>query len=281
MFDEFSVLLHKSMERYSVRDENSGFSFYIPSKSLRLLHIKENRLGSKTKRRLSKGDEICLIAGFPYNGLNKFMRNLGSALKKDKSKDNDMKRTSIRIINFGQHDFGKIGLPERFDRIVEDEILGVIIDITKVDSFYDKNLSILLNEYFKQRSNSKNYMFIVLNLPIDKGKKLIFKIFTKEDSQEEVKRKAGMILMKNNLPKTWNLINKKNTAGANYFFSTYTIVSNKHHRIHPKPDGFEPFDLHPNVLIYPYFQYIDMISYIGNKIKTSKTQKEILSEIRK
>lgn len=275
-FTEFSILLHKTLERCSSEGDKSDFSFYIPSESLSVLHSKENRLTS-SKGGKKQGEKICVVAGFPYTGLQKLLLKSKSLFGGDPDRS-ELKRTLIRILELEEHDYGRMGLPDRFHEIIESEILGVIVDLNKADDFYDKNLSRILNEYLKQKSSHEKNLFFVLNLPWRTGKKLIPKIHSKKD-QAEIKLKVGKRLMKRDFERTWRSVSEQSIDNFDIFFTTYSNVSRIHPKIHPKLDGLEPTRVHSKVLIYPFFQYLDILSFISNTTQDSKSQKDVISEV--
>ena len=274
-FNEFSVLLHETIERYSSKgEEPKEFSFYIPPDSLEALYNKEKRSSSNHK---DSSNKIDIVAGFDreFNSFQKILSKLGIFSPEKKTK-----RMLIRICNLGNYDSKRTGLPKYFDEKPDDNILGLIVDLTKKDKTHYRNLSYFLKEYFRKHQSEEHHIFLVLKLQNEKGKKIISNIFSQKDSSKDrLRAKIGKKLMKNELPKTWKMIDNKNKdiADLDFFYSSYLKIKKPHHKI----KGFEPARFRSYTLSYPYEMYLDMLLFLKEKFQGTLSPQKIVDETMK
>ena len=193
------------------------------------------------------------------------------------STEKKTKRMLIRICNLEDYASRGTTLPKYFDEELDDNILGLLVDATKKDKTYDRNLSHFLKKYFKKDGKEKKDIFFVLRLRGEKGKKVVSNIFSRKDSSKELLRaKIGKNLMRNELPKTWKMIDNKSDDMANleFFYTCYLKIKNSHQKI----EGFEEFRFHSSTLLYPYEMYLDMLFFLKENFQGTISHQKIINE---
>lgn len=270
-FHEFSVFLHKTIEKYSSSGNLEDYSFYIPPDSLDQLYDIEKRTSSDSRNQSNK-IKIVMGSYHHFNLFQKILSRVGIS-----SLEEETKRTVIGIYDLGNHDFGGMGLPRHFKKVLGAEISGVVIDIAKKNKMYDRNISHFMSEYFKKDQEEK-HLFLVLSLGEGRGKKIIPSISSKKGSSKKILRaKSGKKLMKKELPKTWKVIDskKKNLASLDFFYTSHLKIKT----VQPTIEGFESVSFLSHIAMYPYQMYLDMLSHIKGKCEGTLSQRKVMDEI--
>lgn len=270
-FQEFSVFLHKTIEKYSSSETLEDYSFYIPPDSLDQLYDIEKRTSSNSQNQSNK---IKMVMGSDrqFTLFQKILSRTGIS-----SLEEETRRTVIGIYDFGNHDFGGMGLPKYFKKVLEGEILGVVLDLAKKNKMYDRNISHFMSEYFKKDQDEK-HLFLVLSLGEAMGEKIISRISSKEGSSKvNIRARYGKKLMKKELPKTWKVIDRKEEelASLDFFYTSHLKIK----KVQPTIEGFESVSFHSHIAMYPYQMYLDLLSHIKEKCEGTFSQRKVMDEI--
>jgi len=267
---KFSVLLHKTIKRTNT-DPTKQYVFYIPAKSLDALYKFERWMDQGSKYRELKKQRLYIAIGFKYS----IFQKLSSILKRED--DNEFRRILLRMIDMSDFSLKQFFSSDEYSKIIKDDHLGAILDLSIAKKSQDRNYSFFLDQYLKDRSKEKVDLFFVLDMPSDMGMKIIkYNTSQEEGSNEKKELKFGRYLIYKEFPEIWKVLKKRrdNLRSLNCFYSFYYITEEGYEK-----EGLESVDLDQNTLTYPYLFYSDFLEYLDEHSNSSISTDEIFQKI--